>query len=952
MHDRGCELTTRRAQAVVWLVAAGVFANTPGSAEADWITYRGDSERTGRVAAALELPLELAWTYTAPKRPAPAWPAPAKRDIWNERDRLAPRVVYDRAFHVVAKAGRVYFGSSADHKLYCLDLATGAEQWSFFTEGPVRLAPSLSPLGIHFGSDDGSVYTLGYDGRLLWSIRVGPNRRRVAGNGALISPWPVRTGVLVEGDTLRVCAGLFPEEGVWQVALDARTGRELGRGALGISPQGYLTVSGDDVIVPNGRGKPEIVARLERRGRGSAAAAIEIPTRFRYAQIETGEITFAGGDGEVAAFSNDDGRKLWSARVQGVAWSLAATAGRLLASTSEGVVHCFASEVSSVPPRTANGRRARSSDAPSEFVLAREWSRGWGVVFGSGDGTLLARLARDGPERRLAGYEWSPELVDLSRQRLDRAGVYGRVAVFAWDRAREASAAVELTCLANRAFVTARGAPFVEPAAAFHAVRPGGALFLEDTGTARDWDEWRRANAAHRDPEMDQKGWRVYRRPAVPGGGSWTHLYADAANSASSGDQRVDGRLRLQWFGEPGPREMLDRHHRAMAPLCRDGRLIVPGDGRVFAVDAYNGTPLWTREIDESRRLGVGRDAGSMALGGANLYVASGATCLALDAATGNRVAVYSVPAPSAASRWGWVALDGARVYGSAAKPDGSRRELGRTTIDEIYNDHQAIVTSDAVFAFEKGAARPAWRYGSEKETVLNPTLTVGGGRVYFVRVDAGAAAGRTDLKSLLSHPAAVVALDSATGEPIWSRELDLSPLEHAVYLVFAENRLVLCGSRNANGTVWFDFWGLDANSGAVLWAESQDNGVKAGGNHGEKDYHPVVMGDRIYLEPFARSLSDGSLVPDWGWPLAGKRRGCGTFSASARALFFRHASATAFDLESRTLDPVTRVTRPGCWINMIPAGGMVLVPEASSGCTCDHPVQTSLGFIAESILR
>jgi hypothetical protein len=42
----------------------------------------------------------------------------------------------------------------------------------------------------------------------------------------------------------------------------------------------------------------------------------------------------------------------------------------------------------------------------------------------------------------------------------------------------------------------------------------------------------------------------------------------------------------------------------------------------------------------------------------------------------------------------------------------------------------------------------------------------------------------------------------------------------------------------------------------------------------------------------------------------------------------------------------LTKVTRPGCWINIIPAGGLVLIPESSSGCTCGFPLQTSLAFV------
>ena len=50
-------------------------------------------------------------------------------------------------------------------------------------------------------------------------------------------------------------------------------------------------------------------------------------------------------------------------------------------------------------------------------------------------------------------------------------------------------------------------------------------------------------------------------------------------------------------------------------------------------------------------------------------------------------------------------------------------------------------------------------------------------------------------------------------------------------------------------------------------------------------------------------------------------------------------------DLETGTMGKVTSVSRPGCWINMIPANGMLLIPEASSGCTCDLAIQTSMAF-------
>ena len=54
------------------------------------------------------------------------------------------------------------------------------------------------------------------------------------------------------------------------------------------------------------------------------------------------------------------------------------------------------------------------------------------------------------------------------------------------------------------------------------------------------------------------------------------------------------------------------------------------------------------------------------------------------------------------------------------------------------------------------------------------------------------------------------------------------------------------------------------------------------------------------------------------------------------------------YELPVGTPIQMTNETRPGCWINMIPAGGLLLIPESSAGCTCDYPIQTSMTFMPE----
>jgi len=76
---------------------------------------------------------------------------------------------------------------------------------------------------------------------------------------------------------------------------------------------------------------------------------------------------------------------------------------------------------------------------------------------------------------------------------------------------------------------------------------------------------------------------------------------------------------------------------------------------------------------------------------------------------------------------------------------------------------------------------------------------------------------------------------------------------------------------------------------------------------------------------------------------------GCGTISASANNLFYRADNPALCNLyKNATTQRINFVNRPGCWINIIPAGGLVLIPEASSGCTCEFPLQTSIVYLSQ----
>ncbi|MCD6360300.1 MAG: PQQ-binding-like beta-propeller repeat protein, partial [Armatimonadetes bacterium] len=231
----------------------------------DWRTFRHDAARSGITADQLPAQLHRQWTWAAGHAPMPAWPEPGKE---------MHRIPFDYAYQVAVADGSIYFGSSADHKVYALDAATGRERWSFFTDAPVRFSPYVAEGRVFVGSDDGFLYCLdAVTGELVWKHRPGPRADMIVGNGRLCSRWPLRTGVVVQDGVCYVTAGMWPAEGVYVCALRASDGHVLAvndtagqmymkfphptaEGIGGVAPQGHIVAYGDRILVPTGRSIP------------------------------------------------------------------------------------------------------------------------------------------------------------------------------------------------------------------------------------------------------------------------------------------------------------------------------------------------------------------------------------------------------------------------------------------------------------------------------------------------------------------------------------------------------------------------------------------------------------------------------------------------------------------------------------------------------------------------
>ncbi|MFA6561718.1 MAG: PQQ-binding-like beta-propeller repeat protein [Verrucomicrobiia bacterium] len=228
---------------------------------ADWPMWRCDAGRTAASSESLPQELHLQWVREYPA---------LKPAFWQVRQE---RVQFDLGYEPVVMGRTMFVASSRNDSVTALDAETGAEKWRFFADGPVRFAPVAWERKLYFVCDDGCLYCLDAAGeKLLWKVHAVPSNRKVIGNERLISVWPARGGPVLDGGRVFFAAGVWPFEGIFVHAVDARTGRSLwvndSMGSLylvhphkamsfgGPSPQGYLLMNRGRLVVPSSRAFP------------------------------------------------------------------------------------------------------------------------------------------------------------------------------------------------------------------------------------------------------------------------------------------------------------------------------------------------------------------------------------------------------------------------------------------------------------------------------------------------------------------------------------------------------------------------------------------------------------------------------------------------------------------------------------------------------------------------
>jgi len=596
---------------------------------------------------------------------------------------------------------------------------------------------------------------------------------------------------------------------------------------------------------------------------------------------------------------------------------------------------------------------ARDAEVGS-IVEALGVRKGYGLILGARDAGLAVGLVRE-TELDVTVVETDAARVASMRAAFEQASVQGIRAAVHHVEGQELPYG---DLFANLIVLAGSRPPSIPAAEVYRLLRPVGGTFAvvaadADLAAYGRWMEGSPLALAKAGTLPAIR--RVYTRGKLPGAGEWGHQYGGPDNSSCSQDELVKGDLQVAWWGDPGPRPMPDRGNRNPAPLSVDGRLFVQGNRILFGMDAYNGSILWSVSCPEVRRANVTRDSSNMAASGDTLYVAHGRYCLAWDGQTGARVRRYVVPAADAPRDWSYLAAGRDLLIGSRVKREGSYLGDDGEWYEEYAPDQVSRVTSDLLFALDPKDGRSLWEY--RQGAVLNSTIALGDGMIFFIetRNPQAMALPTARIPNEMLTDQFLVCLDQRTGKKVWEKPHDFGDCQFMTYLVYAKNTVVVTGTDRNKHFHTFAFNApapkgpvgsgddiADAIGGRLLWSESHKEDK---GHHSGHLQHPVVVGDVYFSDQRAFDLVSGKVVRK-DLP---ERRGCGVMSAGKNAVFFRHHFQSMWDLASNKRVQFEGI-RSGCWLGMIPAGGFLLAPETSAGCSCTHAIQTSVGYIPRSM--
>lgn len=592
----------------------------------------------------------------------------------------------------------------------------------------------------------------------------------------------------------------------------------------------------------------------------------------------------------------------------------------------------------------------------------------WGLS--GSPGRLAYELARES-DYRVIVLDSNPEAVREAREALLQVGAYGsRVAVHLIERD---TAPNWVGLFANLIYsgLDLESKPFpVDLPTAFAYLRPDGGRIVFNIQPAHqeNWDKewnapWKLSNTQYPRPFAGEwkpaafdpasgSGSRRFEfvRGPLHGAGVWSHQYGDATGAAFAGETLSGAKgaqdLEIQWMGRPGPRAQPDRNGRKPAPLSFGGRLFVQGLQRIIALDAYNGSVLWTWELPRLGRFNMPRDSGNWSANADSVFAAIDDEVWRFDAATGALVHRYKTPEgkrPDWDYDWGYLAAEEDQIIGSGIRNGSTFKEYWGGATAGWYDATSGPVTEkvsgESLFAMDLNTGAVRWE--RNRGWIMHSGVAFGEESIYIAEMRHPKVlelqTSRVGIPEMWED-LWLVALDRKTGEAQWEQKLEIPSGQVAFTVAYAEGKIIVNGSGEGS----YHASAFDSVNGEKLWKQTVPWPQN---HHGGHMARPAIVQGVVYIRPAALDLQTGKPLE-----LTMPGGGCGTYAASSEALFFRSGNVTVWDREEGKLSSWERL-RPDCWLSSIPAAGLLLSPEAGGGCSCGSWMETSVAFVPKNLL-
>ena len=673
--------------------------------------------------------------------------------------------------------------------------------------------------------------------------------------------------------------------------------------------------------------KPVLKDGTDRKGNATKVPAHE--SLWTISNVPTGTALIVAGHTAVTSNGNRIGtidlatqKMNWSDETDGVAYGLAASNGRLYVSTDTGAVHCYSNAAE--PGIAGVELTARASDvayhsneatkqAAREILKRSGVSRGFCVDLGCGDGALAYELAKQ-CDLHVVGIEADPEKVASARKKLIAAGLYGSRVTIHEGNPDDTNLPKFFANLVVSSRSLSDAKQPVDAAEVARLQRPyGGVACFGQSGSMT-----------------------VKTRGNLAGAGSWTHLYSNPANTLCSTDE-VKGPLTAVWFRDIDL-NLPQRHGRGPSPLFHEGRLFAEGIDELIAVDAYNGLPLWRFEqkgildaYNADHLAGTAVTGSNICIAGDSIFLRNGKQCFRIDTATGKVKTTYPTPThpDGKPAVWGYIACENGILFGSTANES---HIVKHAYIRADSHMERQFSESTSLFAYEVATGKLLWRYDAKK-SIRHNAIAIGASRLYLIdRVlavddllaNAPARRGEPPKKKPVGQATGkLVTLDVKSGEPVWDSQKDI----FGTALAFSESHDVLLMFYQPTS------FRLPSEVGGRIAAFHGGGGYRLWEKKVSYRTRPLINDKSIIAHPSALDLMTGEAIA----MAVPKSYGCGQISGSKNLLMFRSGTLGYHDLTRKAGTENYGGIRPGCWINALPVGGLVLVPDASAGCSCSY---------------